>query len=131
MVSWNQESGPLRRHCRPIPLYHQTRFVATCCDASFSLATNEQHPYNTPIGAFLALFWRSMKNNKVTIKIPRPLYTKIQQLINDSGFNSPTDFVVYVLRDVISESGTEERESFSPEELSVLKKKLRNLGYLD
>lgn len=68
---------------------------------------------------------------KVTIKIPRPLYTKIQQLIDGSGFNSPTDFIVYVLRDVISESGHEHRESFSPEELSALKQRLRNLGYLD
>jgi Arc/MetJ-type ribon-helix-helix transcriptional regulator len=72
-----------------------------------------------------------MKNDKVTIKIPRPLYTKIQQLIGDSGFNSATDFIVYVLRDVISEQGSESREEFSPEELKTLKQKLRNLGYLD
>ena len=72
-----------------------------------------------------------MKNDKVTIKIPRPLYTKIQQLIAGSGFNSPTDFVVYVLRDVISEAGNEQGDRFSPGELAVLKKKLRNLGYLD
>lgn len=72
-----------------------------------------------------------MKNDKVTIKIPRPLYTKVQQLIDDSGFNSPTDFIVYVLRDVLSESGKEDRDHFSPEELAHLKQKLRNLGYLD
>lgn len=46
-----------------------------------------------------------MPNHKVTIKIPRRLYVKIQQLITDSGFNSATDFIVYVLRDVLSESG--------------------------
>ena len=72
-----------------------------------------------------------MPNNKVTIKIPRPLYSKIQQLIGDSGFNSPTDFIVYVLRDVMSEQGKEDREEFSPAELKSLKQKLRNLGYLD
>ncbi len=72
-----------------------------------------------------------MSPDKVTIKIPRPLYRKIQQLIEDSGFNSPTDFIVYVLRDVISERGAEHREQFSPEELAALKQKLRNLGYLD
>ena len=72
-----------------------------------------------------------MKHDKVTIKIPRPLYNKVQQLIEGSGFNSPTDFVVYVLRDVISETGTDDRNEYSPEELSQLKKKLRNLGYLD
>ena len=72
-----------------------------------------------------------MSNEKVTIKIPRRLYVKIQQLIGDSGFNSATDFIVYVLRDVLSETGGEEHEEFSAEELKSLKQKLRNLGYLD
>ncbi|MFQ5512149.1 MAG: CopG family transcriptional regulator [Candidatus Krumholzibacteriia bacterium] len=89
-----------------------------------------------------------MPNDKVTIKIPRRLYVKIQHLITDSGFNSATDFIVYVLRDVLSETGKaepraaaagsreagaadDESEEFSPEELKALKQKLRNLGYLD
>jgi Arc/MetJ-type ribon-helix-helix transcriptional regulator len=72
-----------------------------------------------------------MKTDKVTIKIPRPLYLKIQQLIGDSGFDSATDFIVYVLRDVLSETGSEGREEFTADELKNLKKKLRNLGYLD
>ncbi|MDH3198279.1 MAG: ribbon-helix-helix domain-containing protein [Candidatus Krumholzibacteria bacterium] len=72
-----------------------------------------------------------MKNEKVTIKIPRPLYNKVQQLIDDSGFNSVTDFIVFVVRDVISEAGKEDRDAFSPDELAALKKRLRNLGYLD
>jgi Arc/MetJ-type ribon-helix-helix transcriptional regulator len=72
-----------------------------------------------------------MKNDKVTIKIPRPLYRKIQQLIADSGFDSATDFIVYVLRDILSETGSERAEEFTAEELKALKQKLRNLGYLD
>jgi Arc/MetJ-type ribon-helix-helix transcriptional regulator len=72
-----------------------------------------------------------MKNDKVTIKIPRPLYLKIQQLISDSGFDSATDFIVYVLRDILSEKGKEHAEEFTAEELRTLKQKLRNLGYLD
>ncbi len=72
-----------------------------------------------------------MKTDKVTIKIPRPLYLKIQQLIGDSGFDSATDFIVYVLRDVLSETGSEGREEFTADELKNLKQKLRNLGYLD
>ncbi len=74
----------------------------------------------------------AMKNEKVSIKIPRRLYLKIQEMIDDSGFNSATDFIVYVLRDVLSESGKEDgQDEFSPDELKVLKQKLRNLGYLD
>jgi Arc/MetJ-type ribon-helix-helix transcriptional regulator len=74
-----------------------------------------------------------MKDNKVTIKIPRPLYDKIQQLVEGSGFNSATDFIVFVLRDLISASnaaGRGESDEFSPEELATLKQKLKNLGYL-
>lgn len=72
-----------------------------------------------------------MKHDKVTIKIPRPLYTRVQQLIDDSGFNSPTDFIVYVLRDVLSQAGANHADRFTPEELVAIKDKLRRLGYLD
>jgi Arc/MetJ-type ribon-helix-helix transcriptional regulator len=72
-----------------------------------------------------------VKHDKVTIKIPRPLYMKVQQLIDESGFNSPTDFIVYVLRDVLSERGGGETDRFSPDELAEIKQKLRRLGYLD
>ena len=70
-------------------------------------------------------------SDKVTIKIPRRLYLKIQEMISESGFNSATDFIVYVLRDVLSETGKEVSEEFSADELKSLKQKLRNLGYLD
>jgi Arc/MetJ-type ribon-helix-helix transcriptional regulator len=72
-----------------------------------------------------------VKHDKVTIKIPRPLYTKVQQLIDESGFNSPTDFIVYVLRDVLSERGVVDPERLTPDELAAIKQKLRRLGYLD
>ncbi|HEX6791895.1 MAG TPA: CopG family transcriptional regulator [Candidatus Krumholzibacteria bacterium] len=72
-----------------------------------------------------------MKHEKVTIKIPRPLYNRVHQLIEDSGFNSPTDFIVYVLRDVLSERSVNHTDRFSPEELVAIKDKLRRLGYLD
>ena len=39
--------------------------------------------------------------DRVSIKIPRPLYERLQYVIADSGFSSPTDFIVYVLRDLI------------------------------
>lgn len=72
-----------------------------------------------------------MKHDKVTIKIPRPLYNKVQQLIEESGFNSPTDFIVYVLRDVLSQHEADRADRFTPEELTAIKQKLRSLGYLD
>ena len=70
-----------------------------------------------------------MRESKVTVKIPRPLYRKVQQVVDGSGFNSPTDFIVYVLRDLMGEAEDHPRE-LSQEELHDLKRKLKNLGYL-
>jgi hypothetical protein len=40
--------------------------------------------------------------NKVTIKIPRPLYNHIKLIKTNLGFNSVTDMVIYVLRNIVS-----------------------------
>lgn len=71
-----------------------------------------------------------LKESRVTVKIPRPLYRRIQQVIDNSGFSSPTDFIVFVLRDLIGEVEHHDREEFTPEELRAIKQKLKNLGYL-
>jgi Arc/MetJ-type ribon-helix-helix transcriptional regulator len=70
-----------------------------------------------------------VRESKVTVKIPRPLYRKVQQVVDGSGFNSPTDFIVYVLRDLMGEAEDHPRE-FTQEELDDVKRKLKNLGYL-
>ena len=70
-----------------------------------------------------------MRETKVTVKIPRPLYRKVQQVVDGSGFNSPTDFIVFVLRDLMGEA-EEQAVDFSQEELDDVKRKLKNLGYL-
>lgn len=73
-----------------------------------------------------------VKESRVTVKIPRPLYRRIQQVIENSGFSSPTDFIVFVLRDLVGDVPADPaKEEFSPEELRSIKRKLKNLGYLD
>jgi Arc/MetJ-type ribon-helix-helix transcriptional regulator len=72
-----------------------------------------------------------VRESKVTVKIPRPLYRKIQQVVDESGFNSPTDFIVYVLRDLMGDAeGNRLEHEFSPDELDEVRRKLKNLGYL-
>jgi len=72
-----------------------------------------------------------MAGEKVTIKIPRPLYLRIQEVIEGSGFNSPTDFVVYVLRDLVGERGVSRAgESLTKEEIDAIRRRLKGLGYL-
>ena len=80
----------------------------------------------------------AMRESKVTVKIPRPLYRKIQLVIENSGFSSPTDFVVFVLRDLLGEAErkaveapvAEAAEDFSSQDLEAVKNNLKNLGYL-
>jgi Arc/MetJ-type ribon-helix-helix transcriptional regulator len=70
------------------------------------------------------------KESRVTVKIPRPLYRRIQLVIENTGFSSPTDFIVFVLRDLMGEVEAKPNEEFTPEELRAIKQKLKNLGYL-
>ena len=70
------------------------------------------------------------KQDKVTLKIPHPLYEKITKLIEGAGYNSVTDFVVYVLRDIASVHNRVEDEIYSEEELQRVKEHLHRLGYL-
>jgi Arc/MetJ-type ribon-helix-helix transcriptional regulator len=78
-----------------------------------------------------------MREPKVTVKIPRPLYERIQQVIEDSGFSSPTDFIVFVLRDLVGDAALQKtdpeqdvKHSFTNEEIADIRRKLQNLGYL-
>ena len=70
------------------------------------------------------------KETKATVKIPRPLYRQVQQVIENSGFSSPTEFIVFVLRDLMSEVESKDESEFTPDELHQIRKKLKNLGYL-
>jgi hypothetical protein len=72
----------------------------------------------------------------VTLKIPRPLYERLKQVIEGSGFHSVTEFVVYVLRDLAAghgghaERAAEKVEPLSPDEIEAVRKRLESLGYL-
>ncbi|MEA2434780.1 MAG: hypothetical protein QOG54_2237 [Actinomycetota bacterium] len=86
---------------------------------------------------------------QVTLKIPRPLYDQLKQVIGGSGFHSVTEFAVYVLRDLVSHHRRGEgapgippaarpaeaseapgTEPLSPEEIEAIRKRLESLGYL-
>ena len=81
-----------------------------------------------------------MREPKVTVKIPRPLYDRIQVVIADSGFSSPTDFIVFVLRDLVGDRALEKSQPAAAasagearkadDDIDEIKRKLHNLGYL-
>lgn len=68
--------------------------------------------------------------DRVSIKIPRPLYNRLQTVIEGSGFSSPTDFIVYVLRDLVGTLDPGGQAELEQDELVAIRKKLQNLGYL-
>jgi Arc/MetJ-type ribon-helix-helix transcriptional regulator len=77
-----------------------------------------------------------LTDTKVTIKIPRNLYNRISDIVEGSGFNSVTEFVVYVLRDLVSTDverkapEKSEEPGLSQEEIQAIRKRLKSLGYL-
>ena len=84
----------------------------------------------------------------VTLKIPRPLYERLKQVIDGSGFHSVTEFAVYVLRDLVShhaagggvpgieapakpaDAEPPEVDPLSPQEIEAIRQRLESLGYL-
>jgi metal-responsive CopG/Arc/MetJ family transcriptional regulator len=70
-----------------------------------------------------------MGKDRVTLKIPRPLYEKLKTVIEGSGFRSVNEFVVYVMRDLISLRRDEKEKELSKDEVETIKQRLKNLGY--
>ncbi len=76
--------------------------------------------------------------SKVTLKIPRQLYDRLNQIIDGTGFNSVTEFAVYVLRDIASSpmatslpDQEDNHSRLNDKEIAAIRQRLRNLGYLE
>ncbi len=80
-------------------------------------------------------------SDKVTLKIPKPLYDKLKSIVENTGYSSVTEFVVFVLRDLVSSEEIQQTkknnksanqiETLTEEEIKAIKKRLKNLGYID
>ncbi|MBU0532697.1 ribbon-helix-helix domain-containing protein [Patescibacteria group bacterium] len=70
------------------------------------------------------------ENKYTTVSIPRPLYDKVKERIKDTGFTSVSDYVVFVLRELMTEEEQDE-EAFSKEDEENIKSRLRALGYIE
>jgi Arc/MetJ-type ribon-helix-helix transcriptional regulator len=64
-----------------------------------------------------------------TISIPTPLFKKIKERIKGTGFASVSNYVTYVLREILVEK--EEEEPFTKEDEERIKARLKALGYID
>ena len=71
---------------------------------------------------------KAMPGDRVTLKIPRPLYERAKTVIEGSGFSSVNEFVVYVLRDLLA-GAEREKPDLSAKEVEAIRERLKNLGY--
>lgn len=70
-------------------------------------------------------------SDRVTLKIPRPLYDRLRQVIQNTGYRSVNEFVVYVLRDLLSEESLDVSRQLTVRETELIRQRLRRLGYLE
>lgn len=72
-----------------------------------------------------------MKRKHTTVSIPICLYKKIEKKIEGTGFSSVSEWVTYVLREVIAKLEEDKRPAkISQKEEEMIKKRLKALGYL-
>jgi len=68
--------------------------------------------------------------DKVTIKIPRELYHKLGHMVEGTGFSSVTEFIVFVLRALVSSEELKGQDKLTVKEVREIKRMLNKLGYL-
>ena len=66
-----------------------------------------------------------------TVSIPVTLYNRIKELIKDTGFTSVSQYVTYILREVVAAHEEERyKEPFTEEDRKRIIEKLKRLGYI-
>jgi Arc/MetJ-type ribon-helix-helix transcriptional regulator len=72
------------------------------------------------------------KRRYTTVSIPESLFKRIEKLIEGSGFKSVSEFVTFVLRQVVADMEAEKLkgEGLTDEERKAIIERLKRLGYL-
>ena len=80
---------------------------------------------------FLRVCRMRSKRKYTTVSIPITLYNRIKKLIENTGFTSVSQYVTYVLREVVStHEESKYKEPFTEEDRRKIIERLRRLGYL-
>lgn len=67
-----------------------------------------------------------------TVSIPIPLFKRIKKLIGDTGFQSVSSYVRYVLREIVAAHEEEKyQKPYSEEDRKRIIEKLKKLGYIE
>lgn len=71
------------------------------------------------------------RSRYTTVSIPVTLYNRIKEMIKGTGFTSVSQYVTYVLREIIAaHEEAKYAEPFSEEDKKRIIEKLKKLGYL-
>lgn len=73
--------------------------------------------------------FKEIDKEKMIISIPSKLYEKIKKQLPVTDFMSVSEYIVYVLRQMLSE--TEENKKIKKEDEVRTKERLRRLGYIN
>lgn len=73
----------------------------------------------------------TMTTNYNSISIPSSLYKKAKAKMVESGFSSVSDYVTFVMRELVAEDKTNDSDTFTKQDEEKIKERLRSLGYLD
>ncbi len=65
------------------------------------------------------------------VGIPSGLFEKIELRIKGSEFGTVSDYVSYVLREVLAAEEAQEREGMGAGDEAKVKERLKSLGYMD
>jgi len=72
-----------------------------------------------------------MVKDMISVEIPVEVYKKIENRIKDTEFTTVSEYVTFVLEEVLESLEEDEEEVFSKEDEEKIKERLRALGYLD
>lgn len=73
-------------------------------------------------------------SDETSLQIPKDLAEELKKRAENKGFKSLSNYVVYILRQVLSRMETEGEQKEDPSEQKgeeEIKQKLRDFGYLD
>jgi len=66
---------------------------------------------------------------RTTVSIPTALYRQLEEMIRGTGFTSVSEYVTYILREVVALKKGKDPH-LTPEDLEQIRKKLEALGYI-
>lgn len=72
-----------------------------------------------------------MKEETKIIILPAKLYNRLEERARLSGFDSTNEYVIFVVEEILNEEEKAEHVTISKAEEEKIRKRLRELGYLD